>query len=305
MPVGLTYPSLQSVLEHLEAVKRAHIIARYPGLRRVDKLITLYLEILNIGGGDLTFNKLLITCDKDEVKFYMNGKTFIRQRTESQEEKMKKIINFYIPGRSTIRVHKMDWVHSSLPVFLPADLKLRVNFLKALYCESFEEAIPLIDPRSFPLKTVVTIPESSNFDSQIVQLAETLILDFFIDETVTVEDLKKLNNKTVVFECFNSKIDMVSLIKYHVETRKKVDTTFVISTSAKGFINDMLHQFELVFGEYKSDLDGIDERFIPELSKFSIPINNESRIQVYAIEDPEEKYLRNIIVKPVTEISGI
>ncbi|KAF1767201.1 hypothetical protein GCK72_007160 [Caenorhabditis remanei] len=289
MPLPLSYPGLRCVLEHLEAVKRAHIIARSPGYRRVDKLITLYPESLNIGRGyQLAINKLLITCDKDEVKFYMNMKTFSRQKAETQGEKMGKLINFYIRGRSKIRVHKLNWVHSSLPDFLPADLKFRVNSLEARFREDFEAAIPLIDPCSFPLKTVVTIPNLLNFDIQIVQLAETLILDFVIDEIVTVEDLKKLNNRKVVFECFNSKIDLVSLIKYQVNTRKVVETTFVISTGAKSFINDMLRQFELAFGEYRSDLDGINER-----------------IQVYAIKDPDEDFPYKLIVKPVPEISGL
>ncbi|KAF1767918.1 hypothetical protein GCK72_007878 [Caenorhabditis remanei] len=203
MPLPLSYPSLRCVLEHLEAVKRAHIIARAPGLQKIDKLIPLCLKNLCIDSDEMTINKLLIEYDKDE-------------------------------------------------------------------------------------------------------LAETLILHVFTHRIVTVEDLKKLNNKTVAFECVNySRIDLVPLIKYHVETKKDSGKTLVIATYDKDFISEKLREFEKAFGEYRSDLDGVNERFLPGSSKFCIPINNECRIHVYAIEDPEEDGRYKLIVKPVSEISSL
>ncbi|EFO84007.1 hypothetical protein CRE_17438 [Caenorhabditis remanei] len=172
---------------------------------------------------------------------------------------------------------------------LHIDLKLRLTFLRALSYEDFETVLPFIDPRSFPLKTVATFSDPSTFDSQIVKSAETLNLILFTDQIVTVEDLKKLNNEKVIFERIRYfRIDIIPFIQYHIETKKVVETTFIISTDTKTFIDMMLREFEQTFGEFQCDLDDVNERFLPGSSKFSIPINNESRIQVYVIEDPEE-----------------
>ncbi|KAF1767926.1 hypothetical protein GCK72_007886 [Caenorhabditis remanei] len=93
-----------------------------------------------------------------------------------------------------------------------------------------------------------------------------------------------------------------------IENKKATGTTLVIAADGKGFIKKMLRKFGKAFGEYRSALDDVNERFIPGLPKFSIPINNESRIQVYAIEDPElfkDDFPYNIIVKSISEISRI
>ncbi|EFO84041.1 hypothetical protein CRE_17380 [Caenorhabditis remanei] len=262
MPLPLSYPGLKCVLEHLEAVKRVHIIARAPGLQKVDRLIPFCLENLNIGNNDLAINKLLIVCDKDEVKFKMNGKECSRKTLEILREKMKNFLNVYIRGRSKIRLNKLNWLRKSLADFMPVDLKLKVNKLQALFPGDFETSRSLIDPRSYPLKTVATIPLISAFDNQIVTLAETLILRFVDDFIVTVEELKKLNNKTVIIECFESKIDFIPLIKYHIETKKDIRTTFRISTDTIGVINEMLREFEQAFGEFQYNLDGVDERYV-------------------------------------------
>ncbi|KAF1767990.1 hypothetical protein GCK72_007951 [Caenorhabditis remanei] len=306
MPFPLSYPGLRCVLEHLEAVKRAHIIARAPGLQKINKLIPLCLENFCIDSNEVSINKLSIKCNKKEVKFQMNGKTFSYKGLVSCEYKMKKLINYYICGRSIIHMDSLDWCDSFLPDDKGVNLKFRVNSLKAHFPEDFKTVIPLIDPRSFPLKTLVTIPNTSTFDSQIVQLAETVILNFMIDQIVTVEDLKKLNNKTVIFERFSfSRIEMIPLIKHHVETKKDIGTTFMILSRSHYFIGIMLREFKQAFGDFRSDLDGVNERFIPGSLKFCIPINKESRIQVYTIEDPDERGRLKVVVKPVSEISGI
>ena len=243
-------------------VFRAHIIARTPGLQKITKLIPICSETLTIACNNLTINKLEIECNKDEVKFEMNGRRFRRHVSDSQENAMKNLINFYICGKSIARVDKLYWFRKLPPNLLPVDLKIRVNSLEPFF--DFETAIPFIDPRSFPLKTVVAIPEDSTlFDNQVVKLAKSLILHLIHYRIVTVEDLKKLNNKTVELGRFSySRIDIIPLIKYHIETKKKIRTTFRISTCYKNFLNEKLREFEQAFGEYKSDLDGVNERYV-------------------------------------------
>ncbi|EFO84033.1 hypothetical protein CRE_17400 [Caenorhabditis remanei] len=58
MPLPLSYPSFKCVLEHLEAVKRANIIGRAPGLQKIDKLVPLCLESFYIANDRMTINNL-------------------------------------------------------------------------------------------------------------------------------------------------------------------------------------------------------------------------------------------------------
>ncbi|KAF1767939.1 hypothetical protein GCK72_007899 [Caenorhabditis remanei] len=304
MHLPLSYPGLQSVLEHLEAVKRAHIISRSPGLQIVDKLIPLCLEKFCITRDEMAINRLKIKYDEDEVEFKMNDKTSNRKGIETREDRMRKCINFYICGRSTVNVDSLSWNLYSLPDSV--DLKFRVNSLGAPY-SCLHNAIIFIDPRSFPLKTAfTTISNTSTYDNQVVKSAESLTLFLLDDRIVTVEDLKKLNNKKVVFERVSySRIEMVSLIKYYIEKKKVAETTFMISTKRTDDINEMLYEFEQAFGEFRCDLDDVNDRFIPGSSKFLIPINNDSRIQVYAIEDPKEGGGWKIVLKPVLAVLGL
>ncbi|EFO84025.1 hypothetical protein CRE_17458 [Caenorhabditis remanei] len=302
----LSYPSLKCDLENWDALKRAYIIGRSPGLQKIDKLIPLCLENLCIDSDEVTINKLTIECDNDGVKFEMHGKTFSRKGLDSQEEAIKNILKYFICKKAITRVDKLDWCDSLFPDVSALDIKFRVNFLFAPSRHNFETAVHFIDPSSFPLKNVITAPDASTFDEQIVKFAKTLNLNIIIDRIVTVEDLKKLNNKIVVFQCvLYPKIEMVPLIKHHIETKKVVETTFIIATYRKNAINDMLREFELVFGEFRCGLDGVNERFIPGSSKFLIPIDNESRIQVYAIEVPEERGRLKIVVKPESAVLGL
>ncbi|EFO84001.1 hypothetical protein CRE_17446 [Caenorhabditis remanei] len=260
MPFPLSYPGLKCILEHLEAVKRVHIIGRSPGLQKIDKLIPFCLENFTIDSEDnLTINKLTIECYRDNVIFRMNGKTFSRQISLSQEDTIKKCINFYICGRSITRVDKLDWFRRLTTNFLPVGLKLRVNSLNA----DLETVILFIDSQS-PLKTLITTNKySSLFDNQVVQLAETLLLILVTHRTVTVEDIKKLNNKTVEFKRHSfSRIDIIPLVKYHIETKKEFRTTFIISTDETNFIDMMLQDFEQAFGEFQCDLQGVNERYV-------------------------------------------
>ncbi|KAF1767911.1 hypothetical protein GCK72_007871 [Caenorhabditis remanei] len=303
MTLPLSYPSLKCVLEHLEAVKRAHIIARAPGLQKIDKLIPLCLMNLDIGKRKLFINKLWITCDKDRVEYEMIWNKFSRQISESLEDKIKKLARFHICGRSNIYVNRLNWHDNLPPGFLPVDLKFRVNSLET--GSDFETAILFIDPQSFPLKTVFTIPEASTlFDNQVVKLAETITLILVNHRNVTVEDLKKLENKTVMIKSFwDFRIDIIPLIKYHIETKKDICTTFEISTGDKNCFSEMLREFEQAFGEYRNDLD-FNERFLPGYSRFSIPINDETKIHVYTTRETTSVF-RDIIVKPVSEVLAL
>ena len=176
------------------AIFSVHIIGRSPGHQKIDQLIPLRLKDFYIRTHQLAINKLSIACYQDKVKLRMNGKQFSRRISESQEDKMKKLMNFYICRRS-ILVDRLDRGHSLHPDLFPVDLKLKVNSLNALFPGDFETALSAFC--SFPLKTVVTIPESSSFDNQVVKFAEILIFNLVFYRIVTIKGLKKLNNKKV------------------------------------------------------------------------------------------------------------
>ncbi|EFO83965.1 hypothetical protein CRE_17385 [Caenorhabditis remanei] len=230
MPLPFSYPGLRCVLEHLEAVKRAHIIGRAPSLQKIDKLVPLCLGNLNIGlnfsNKELIINKLSIKCKKDEVKFKMNVKKFSRQISKSQEDKMNKVVHFYICNRSITNVDKLYLGPSARPDVKGLNLKLRINSLNAFVREKYETAFPFIDPRSYPLKTLTTMPYTAIFDNLHVTSAETLHLHFFSGLAVRLDNLKKLNNQTVSFGyCSSSSVEIVPFIEYYIETKKDIKTT--------------------------------------------------------------------------------
>ncbi|EFO83964.1 hypothetical protein CRE_17388 [Caenorhabditis remanei] len=310
MPLPLSYPGLRCVLEHLEAVKRAHIIGRAPSLQKIDKLVPFCLGNLNIGlnfsNKKLIINKLSIECDQNNIQFKLDGKRFSRKISKSQEDKINKVVHFYFCNRSITNVDKLYLGPSASRDVRGLNLKLRTNSLNALVREKYETAFPFIDPRSYPLKTVTTMPDTAIFDNLNVTSAETLHLHLFSGLAVRLDNLKKLNNQTVLFGyCSSSSVEIIPFIEYYIETKKDIKTTFVISLIARGFLFEKLLEFKQAFGEYISDLDDVKERVVPGLPKFSIPINGDSKIHVYAIEVPDVNGRWKIVIKPVSAVLEI
>ncbi|EFO84485.1 hypothetical protein CRE_18113 [Caenorhabditis remanei] len=287
-PKPLSYPALKCVLENLEAVKRFHITARSPGLQKIDKLVPIRLDNLCMARYELIFNELSIEFWPDVVFNNMRTGKSICYSVRS-ENSMKKMIDYYLVGRSQILLNQLDSpINNKRKADYAANLKLRVNCLNIRDNNHSDEAIHLIHPDCFPLKTIKTTvigPETSGHP--IFQSARTLILSGGnYDMPPQLEDIKKLHNETIVFEedPFSSRnLGIFKFIRYLKESVPP-GRTFILLQS-DGYVKTLLSYVKMGCSRYMDPLDSVQERFIPGAPRFLIPINDTSSIQIYGIEE--------------------
>ncbi|KAF1767996.1 hypothetical protein GCK72_007957 [Caenorhabditis remanei] len=219
---------------------------------------------------------------------------------------MKKLIFNLFGGRSNLHVNRLDYDIDYIPEFLTssADLKLRVNFLNPTDHQCFEAALPLLDPDSFPLKTLrTTVTGRVTHEHPVLMSAETLIL--LIDPphtTIQMNDIKKLSNKTLIVDsCYNStlRFHMFGLVKYLKTGQKPIGTTYIFLACGDN-VKNLLFIMEMAFKNFKNPLNDVQERFIADAPRFSIPINTDSRILAYGRRDRENVKDRwSLVVKVV------
>lgn len=180
---------------------------------------------------------------------------------------------------------------------IPADLQFRVNFLNPKINQYFESALHLLHSTSFPLKTLrTTVKGPETFDLPAVKAAGTLILVLEReDPPIPLETLKNLTNSTIILEYLEfpvSKFEIIDWVKYLISTNSDlISSVFIISSVSEVYIKNLLFQLGIVFNEFESDLERVNERFIPNALRFSIPTEDgKSQIQAYGIEETENRH---------------
>ncbi|EFP13349.1 hypothetical protein CRE_13187 [Caenorhabditis remanei] len=159
MPIGLSYPGLRCVLEHLDAVKRQATFKTFKiaVLQRSEKTIPLRLNYLQIYKAvtsldDFSFDlrefneELQFSCDDRKTIWKRN----IPQNLDTQTVE-NKINQYYMGGRTSVYVKRLEVFGPHADLALPVDSKFKVTELDAKHC-NFEYYLPIIDPISFPLK---------------------------------------------------------------------------------------------------------------------------------------------------------
>ncbi|KAF1768067.1 hypothetical protein GCK72_008028 [Caenorhabditis remanei] len=141
------------------------------------------------------------------------------------EEAMKKLLNSYLGVRSKIYV-KCFFFNREIPKFVPPNLILQINELRC--CFSYIDGfLPIIDPSSFPLKTLRTaICELTNLNHPVLTSAQELIVLYGFDGLTQL--IKHNNtNKRVTFEKYNFRpIDLLVLIENWKKNGKEIGTIF-------------------------------------------------------------------------------
>ncbi|KAF1767997.1 hypothetical protein GCK72_007958 [Caenorhabditis remanei] len=287
-PNPLSYPSLKCVLENLEAIKRFHITARTPSLQKIDKLVPIRMENLCMSRNELTINELSIAF-MSNMAYNMKTRKSISYSVRS-ENPMKKAIDYYLVGRSKILLNQLDSIKTTKIRMADdaANLKLRVNCLNIRDQENFEPDFLLIHPDSFPLKAIkTTLIRTATSDHPIIKSARSLILSIRHEYPPTqLEDIKKLENKTIVFDQGQfsfGKFSIFEFIRCLIES-VPIGKTFILLQS-DGYITSHLSHVKMGYNRYSNPLDSVQERFIPGAPRFLIPINDTSSIQVYGIEE--------------------
>ncbi|KAF1767684.1 hypothetical protein GCK72_007643 [Caenorhabditis remanei] len=159
MPCYLSYPSLRTVLEHLEANKRIYLVSRCPSVQRFEKSIPLHLNNMSVEEHCIILNKVryafledaeerprgyfslrrsdaplwkhipqetsLKLCFKHEEREYSNLLSTIR----SSEKGFEELVNYLVGGRKMIRVEKLA-INMRQEVKIHNEFSPRYSFLR-------------------------------------------------------------------------------------------------------------------------------------------------------------------------------
>ncbi|KAF1768063.1 hypothetical protein GCK72_008024 [Caenorhabditis remanei] len=241
MPVGLSYLGLRCVLEHLDAVKRIHIASRCAVLRRCEKSIPLRLNYLCIGS-ELRLDYCLIWLSYEmELEFNDTRRTRVYTRDEPRsvlhavsvsqnldhQTANEKINQYYMGGRTSVYVKRLDIFGSASSLSWSVDSMFKITELNA-EDNYFEDFLPIIDPISFPLKSLQTKTAGLHtYDHPVFRSAEALSFNLFEEHSeAEIICLHKLPCKTILFEYDLEWINIVRMIRYWMENPKEIGTKY-------------------------------------------------------------------------------
>ncbi|EFO99211.1 hypothetical protein CRE_17878 [Caenorhabditis remanei] len=287
MSPPLSYPGLKCVLEFLDTKKRIHLTSRSRSLRKIDNSIPFRAKILFIWENCLLLDDIVFQTDLERSA---DTDKEVIERLKKEEANGKEMIAFLI-RRFNIHVDEVTFFDvKSLHRCPVGKLDLIVNKISNSGSD-FEEFLPMIDKRSFPLAEFSCLVKDP-INHPIVHSAKHL--DFMMCQCHTkFPGVEKLPNKSAVFRHHGlNSGDILEIIKYWMKHGKDVGTEFLFgywkkqSESLKIMIKLLVEQFP----QYQNNLEGVSEKFLPEQPRFLIPIDSTKRIQVFGKVPPKRYY---------------
>ncbi|KAF1767749.1 hypothetical protein GCK72_007708 [Caenorhabditis remanei] len=203
---------------------------------------------------------------------------------------LEKLNHIMLGGRKDIRVNMLEFnvYYSRAILRLPEGLNFRIKELNTNR-EDFKYYLPLIDVSSFPLKKLqIPFLGSEIFEHQIVQNSDFLAINEMslrLNETIPLNDIRKLTNKTVVIQ--HSKIreeGVMTLIRDWLSGEKSIGTTVIMEKPFVMTDQAILRSIKETFEEFEDDLKNVEENFLPNCPRFCIPINDSSNLLVYGVD---------------------
>ncbi|KAF1767744.1 hypothetical protein GCK72_007703 [Caenorhabditis remanei] len=201
---------------------------------------------------------------------------------------LEKLYQIMLGGRKDIRVNmlELETYGSRVILRLPEGLNFRINGLDTNR-EDFKYYLPLIDSSSFPLKKLkIPFLGSQIFEHQIVQNSDCLTIDelSLINDTIPLNDIRKLTNKTAVIQHSKMRIEeMMTLIRNWLSGEKSIGTTLMLEKSFMPINQAILRSIKEIFKEFENDLENVEENFLLNCPRFCIPINDSSNLLLYGI----------------------
>ncbi|KAF1746452.1 hypothetical protein GCK72_022908 [Caenorhabditis remanei] len=288
MPTALSYPSLQCVLEFLDANKRQYIVARTPTIQQINNLLPINLSNLEFTPYRLALDSLYITVSDTKLTWKKNNARLAWEQRfpegVEKDEMWTEITKFYLSERQKFHVNRLHIFSTESRIVLPSDVSLRVNEMRVDGCFSFKNYLSIVDPSSFPLKRLCTLIDGeSTFDNPVFNSAETLTCTFSPrTQFIPLTKFDKVLSKNVRIDyTFFWHEKVVELIKHWREVGKEIGTNYVFFKDNKGNITDALTKLNDIFSEFNNKLEGVDERFIIDSPRFLIPMNSTAEIMMY------------------------
>ncbi|KAF1767745.1 hypothetical protein GCK72_007704 [Caenorhabditis remanei] len=202
---------------------------------------------------------------------------------------LEKLNQIMLGGRKDIRVNTLELqtYGSRVILRLPEGLNLRINGLDTNTVD-FKYYLPLIDASSFPLKKLkIPFLGSEAFEHPIVQNSDCLTINelLLINDTIPLNDIRKLTNKTVVIQHSKMRIEeMMTLIRNWLSGEKSIGTTLMLEKYFVPINQAIFRSIKETYEEFEDDLENVEENFLPNCPRFCIPINNMSNLLVYGVD---------------------
>ncbi|EFO96165.1 hypothetical protein CRE_14681 [Caenorhabditis remanei] len=293
MTYNLSYPGQRCIIEFLEANKRIHLVSRSPALQKAEKSIPFNLDHVQITPFSLTLNNICIQIypateqiPEDDARYERRPAEVRMQpgfiRSGHSDSVWHRKFNEVVFMRNRERI-------ASRPI--PENVKdyIALEKLNQIITnrEDFKYYLPLIDSSSFPLKKLkIPFLGSEIFEHPIVQNSDCLTIDelSLINDTIPLNDIRNLTNKTVVIQHSKMRIEeMMTLIRDWLRGEKSIGTTLMLEKSFMPINQAIFRSIKETFKEFENDLEHVEENFLLNCPRFCIPINNMSNLLVYGI----------------------
>ncbi|KAF1767746.1 hypothetical protein GCK72_007705 [Caenorhabditis remanei] len=203
---------------------------------------------------------------------------------------LEKLNHIMLGGRKDIRVNMLEFnvYYSRAILRLPEGLNFRIKELNTNR-EDFKYYLPLIDVSSFPLKKLqIPFCGSEIFEHQIVQNSDFLAINEMslrLNETIPLNDIRKLTNKTVLIQYSKiSKEGVMTLMRNWLSGEKSIGTTLMLEKSFMPINQAILRSIKETYEEFEDNLENVEENFLPNCPRFCIPINDSSNLLVYGVD---------------------
>ncbi|EFO98998.1 hypothetical protein CRE_07063 [Caenorhabditis remanei] len=283
MPLGLSYPGLRCVLEHLDAVKRQVTF----------KTFKMYLTFFRIR---ITSRSAVLQQSEKTIPLRLNYLQIYKSVTSLDDFSFDlSAFNEELQFSCDDRKNNMETEYTTklgYPNFTELDAK---------HC-NFEYYLPIIDPISFPLKYLrCKLAGLHTYNHPVFRSAESLAFNIFEEQSeAEMICLHKLPCKTISFDHYSlDMIDMVSMIRYWMRNPKEIDTKYTfVEFDSKLVYSELIH-LKREFEEIRHDLEGTTVKG-DNYPRFLISLTPTSKLHVYAI-DNNEPHLSNFIIKVIPE----
>ncbi|CAO4367740.1 unnamed protein product [Caenorhabditis nigoni] len=218
---------------------------------------------------------------------------------------LKKLSTYLLGGRQTpIKVadELVFFLNRGDILRLPENLKIWVKTLKTMHT-NFMDILPILDPSSFPLETLILKKASvHNLQSPVFRTARNVeilgdgVSNF--DEEEWHLEFQKLPNKNIFMEYdYYGGDRIVDLIRYWMENGKEIGTCW---NFVRRPWEDLVRELDLI----KAEIGGTYRRAAIGYALI-LPFNDDSELVVHAVRIPKfhQKALQ-LVIQPKVERSS-
>ncbi|EFO99443.1 hypothetical protein CRE_22383 [Caenorhabditis remanei] len=247
---NLTYPALRCILEHVDVQKRLYIAARSKNLKKVEKAVTLRSKRLILRNRYISLNNFTveIESESDKIKFVKTAR-MICERVVPKE--------IAEGNRRGVAVKK------------------KIGKVNQYY---FGGRSSIIADQLQIDGTIreLNLPENFNLKVNELNCHELNFQQFFSFGRIESSNITSQNEK------FISK-QVCSIVENFKQNENLPSMTARFSKAKAMMIANPLSDLKAEFQQYVSQLEGVDELFIPGSLRYCIFLENNTKIMIFGV----------------------